>query len=83
VPIDNTDYQPGLEFMVVRNFQLGKFGADPFVRRQELMNVDPVREEEIVDSAHLERRARVFRFLESAFYEINFVPLLEDASRGR
>jgi len=73
---ENTDDHPVLEFMVVRNFQLGSLGGDPFLDHQGMMNIDPVRREAL-DSLRLARRATVFYWLSSAFYPKNFLPLLK------
>ncbi len=75
---ENTDDHPVLEFMVVRGYQIGEMGEDPFLDRQEEMNIEPVRLAEIQDSAELVRRAASFYHLGADHFRHNFLPLLQD-----
>jgi predicted membrane-bound spermidine synthase len=78
VPQENTDDHPVLEFMVVRNYQLGQMGDDPFLTRQREMNVDPVRLDGIEDPFRFARRARAFYEMGADQYRANFLPILKD-----
>jgi len=75
--VRNTDDHPVLEFMVVRNYQIGEMGEDPFLERQARMNVDPVRAGELDDPARLARRAAAFYALGADHFRANFLPLLQ------
>jgi len=76
VPQENTDDHPVLEFMVVRSFQMGKMGSDPFLTKQALFNIDPVRRDELKDINRLVRRAAVFAQFSPGYFKRNFVPIL-------
>ncbi len=76
VPEENTDDHPVLEFMVVRNEQLGRLGEDPFIHQQELLNVDPLRRGELESPLALVERAATFYFLETDQFRRNFLPEL-------
>lgn len=76
VPEENTDDHPVLEFMVVRGYQLGKMGEDPFVYRQKQMNIDPVRAHELGDAVAWVARAEVFHYLGADQFRTNFLPAL-------
>lgn len=79
VRLQNTDDRPVLEFLVVHSSRLEQPGLDPFLARMERFNVDPVRLEEVSSEETLRRRALTYRRLNSAFYELAFLPLLEEA----
>jgi len=72
----NTDDHPVLEFMVVRNFLTENQGEDLFVTQQELLNIDPVRLDDLADSAALARRAVTFYFLGSKYFEQDLLPVV-------
>jgi spermidine synthase len=75
---ENTDDHPVLEFMVVRSYQLGEMGTDPFVKQQHLWNIDPVRSDEVNDPARMARRAGLFYVLRSGFFRRNFEDFLKE-----
>ena len=69
VPQENTDDHPVLEFMVVRDYQLGTMGNDPFLERQALLNIEPIRKHELKTSARFARRAGTFYRLGSDYLD--------------
>jgi tetratricopeptide (TPR) repeat protein len=77
VPQENTDDHPILEFMVVRDFQLGKMGSDSFLKRQALLNIQPVGQNDLNDPARLARKTGVFYKFGSGYFKQNFVPILK------
>lgn len=79
----NTDDRPVLEFLLARQHRAGEYGLDPFLAFGERFNVDPVRAAELDGPEDLLRRAMTFRRLNSAFYELAFLPLLgREANAG-
>ena len=76
VPVENTDDHPVLEFMVVRGLELDRPGDDPFVVRQQELNIDPVRRGRLDGSIGLVRRAEVYYFLGAEQFTQNFLPAL-------
>ena len=76
--LENTDDHPVLEFMVVRGYQIGEMGEDPFLDRQDQMNIEPVRLEELDGSSALLRRAASFYHLGADHFRANFLPLLRN-----
>lgn len=78
VPQENTDDHPVLEFMAVRDYQLGKLGSDPFLKQQALWNIFPVRQHELKDSARLIRRAAFFSLFGPGYFEKNFLPIIKE-----
>jgi len=77
VPQENTDDHPILEFMVVRDFQLGKMGSDSLLKRQALLNIHPVGQNDLNDAARLARKTGVFYKFGSGYFKQNFVPILK------
>jgi len=77
VRAENTDDHPVLEFMVVRSYQMGHMGEDPFLDRQREMNVDPVRLSQIDDPMRLARRAMAFYQMNADHFRANFAPVLK------
>jgi hypothetical protein len=73
---ENTDDYPILEFMLVQNYQLGRMGSDLFFEQQDLLNIDAVRQQEMVDAVRLVRRAGVFCRFNPYYFERNFLPAL-------
>ncbi len=57
---ENTDDHPVLEFMLVKDYQMGKMGKDMFVELQTLLNIDPVREKKIGNPDRLVRMSEFF-----------------------
>lgn len=80
VPQENTDDHPVLEFMVVRDYQLGTMGSDPFIEKQALFNIDLVRRDELAEPARLARRMAVFYRLGSNWFRNFLSILMKDAS---
>jgi spermidine synthase len=76
VPHENTDDRPVLEFMVFRSFKEGNMGEDPFLTRQELLNIDPVRMHELKDQSELIRKAKAFFLVSPRYCTENFLPIL-------
>jgi len=76
VPQENTDDHPVLEFMAVRAWNRGNMGSDPLTKYQDLLNIDPVRRDELKDPVKLARRAIVFWRISSKYYEKVFQPML-------
>lgn len=74
---ENTDDHPVLEFMVVRAYQLKKMGGNPFLKQQDMLNIDPVRQHELEDTNRLARRAAVFYLHNRYFFTQNFLPILK------
>ena len=72
----NTDDRPVLEFLLARKHRIEEDGVDPFLAFGERFNVDAVRPGELDGREDLLRRAMTFRRLNSAFYELEFLPLL-------
>lgn len=75
---ENTDDRPALEFELIRSYETQTMGADPFLREQEMLNIDPVRRNEIKDPARFARRALVYSTLSSRYFHKNFEPLLKE-----
>ncbi len=77
---ENTDDHPILEFMAVRDYQLGLMGSDPFLNQQALLNIDPVRQHEIKDPERLARRAGFFYMFSfrEGYFKRNFDPILRE-----
>lgn len=75
VPRENTDDHPVLEFLVVRDFQLGTMGSDPFGENQALLNIDPLQQDKFVDFERFAHRAATFWMLGSKFFD-DFKPTL-------
>jgi len=75
---ENTDDHPVLEFMVVRSYQLGQMGSDPFVAHQHLWNIDPIKSGDTDDPARMARRAGLFLVSGSGFFQRNFVGFLAE-----
>lgn len=73
---ENTDDHPVLEFMVVRDYQLGTMGLDPFLEGQALLNIRPFEQEELQNPARFARKAALYWHLGSDFYEFSFQPIL-------
>jgi hypothetical protein len=66
----NTDDHPVLEFMISWRHLRGEAGPEFFRESQELLNIDPVRREELLTPDDFARRARVFRgFAPDYFYQ--------------
>ena len=78
VPQENTDDHPVLEFMLVRNYQLGKMGGEPFLKQQSLYNIDPIRSHELEDPSRLVRRAGVFARFGPRYFKQHFLPILNN-----
>ncbi|MCK4751952.1 MAG: tetratricopeptide repeat protein [Planctomycetes bacterium] len=66
---ENTDDHPVLEFMVVRDYQLGTMGSDPFLYQQSSFNIEPVRQHELKNAARFARRVGVFYRLGSGYLD--------------
>lgn len=75
VPEENTDDHPVLEFMVVRDYQLGRMGNDPFLEKQALFNIDPVRKVTLSGPTRLAHRAFVFWRLGQSYFD-NFQQII-------
>lgn len=73
----NTDDRPVLEFLLARKHRTTEDGLDPFLAFPRRFNVDPVRLSGLDGRGALLRRAMTFRRMNSAFYELAFLPLLE------
>ena len=73
----NTDDHPVLEFLVVRDTQLGEIGEEPFLTSQATFGIDVVREAATPDAARLARRAAFFSARAPLHFQRSFVPLLE------
>ena len=80
---ENTDDHPVLEFMLVKDYQLGRMGKDMFVELQPLLNIDPVRQKELESPDRLVRRAGVFFALNRNYFNRNFLPLLRADQKVR
>jgi predicted membrane-bound spermidine synthase len=76
VPLDNTDDHPVLEFMAIRDYQMGKRGNDPFLMQQQLLNINPVRRDDFTDPNRFVRRAAFFYLFSRDYFEKNFLPIL-------
>jgi tetratricopeptide (TPR) repeat protein len=73
---ENTDDHPVLEFMVVRDYQLGAMGSDPFLEDQKLLNIKPFDEDELKDPERFARKAVLYWHLGSDFFTTTFQPVL-------
>jgi tetratricopeptide (TPR) repeat protein/predicted membrane-bound spermidine synthase len=80
VPQENTDDHPVLEFMVVRDYQLGRMGNDPFLEKQTLFNIDPVREAQLTSPSRFAHRAFVFWRLGQNYFNNFQQVLMSDAN---
>ena len=70
---ENTDDDPVLEFMLVRNYQISKMGNRIFSTQQDLLNIEPARIEELNDPDRFARRAGVFYLHNQRFFKMNFL----------
>ena len=74
---ENTDDHPVLEFMVVRNYQLGLMGSDPFFDHEDVFGIVAATEEDLADPARFVRKAAAIRRLSPYYFDKDVAPLLE------
>jgi tetratricopeptide (TPR) repeat protein/spermidine synthase len=75
---ENTDDHPILEFMVVRDYQLGITRSDPFFKKRDLLNINHVRRDEFKDPARFAHRAAAFYAMGEDYFSSFFPILMED-----
>ena len=73
---ENTDDDPVLEFMLVRNYELNTMGNEIFSEQQELFNIDPVHLTERNSPERFSRRAGVYYLYNRSYFKKNFMPIL-------
>jgi hypothetical protein len=72
----NTDDDPVLEYMIVRNKRRGPDWRSVFHEDRERFGVDPTRGLDPSDRERFAHRAEVFRRLATAIYRTDFAPVL-------
>jgi hypothetical protein len=77
---ENTDDDPVLEFMLVRNYQLDTMGNLIFAEQQELFNIDPVRLIDGDSPERFSRRAGVYYMYNRNYFNKNFKPILRQSA---